>query len=230
MSNSTNPTAQDRSRTQPSAAMTSPAREHRRRFLRPVIWTAGFIAVAGMVIAACSTSSTDTADGVAETGSVEVIGSPLAPFDQPDPALGTTAPVIVAETYEGDQLRLGDDGVARVIGFFAHWCRFCQAELPRLVEWLEDIAVPEGVEVVAISTAVNPDRDNYPPSEWFEREGYQGILLRDSEDQALATSYGLVGFPYWTVIGADGSVLSRVPGEIDTETYEALLAQAAASS
>jgi len=117
-----------------------------------------------------------------------------------------------------------------VIGFFAHWCRFCQAELPRLVEWLEDIAVPEGVEVVAISTAVNPDRDNYPPSEWFEREGYEGILLRDSEDQALATSYGLVGFPYWTVIGADGSVLSRVPGEIDTEIYEALLAQAAASS
>ncbi len=230
MSNSTNPTSQERSRSQPPDAETYPAGEHRRRFLRPVIWTAGLIAVAAMVIAACTTSSTETADEVAETGFAEVIGSPLTPFDQPDPALGATAPVIVAETYEGDRLTLGNDGVARVIGFLAHWCPHCQAELPRLVEWLKSIAVPEGVEVVAISTAVNPDSDNYPPSKWFEREGYEGILLRDSEDHALATGYGLVGFPYWTVIGADGSVINRVTGKIDTEIYKTLLAQAAASS
>jgi len=228
---------------------------HRLPRLRQGIWAAALIIAAGLTVGACSMSDSDSAgragdtdDGGSadggengtddgsnggedpETGPAEVIGEALADFAQPDPALGATAPLIVAENYEGERVELGGDGIARVIGFFAHWCPHCQAELPRLVEWLDDIAVPEGVEVVAIATAVDSKEDNYPPSEWFEREGYDGILLRDSSDYALATGYGLRGFPYWVVVGADGRVVNRITGTINAEIYEAMLAQAAAGS
>lgn len=216
---------------------------------RPIVWAVGAIVVLAVTLAAVVTSLDDAEDAedagtgsaeaesdgetgsgaVPETGPAAAVGEPLADFAQPDPALGAAAPQIVAETYEGERVELGGDGVARVIGFFAHWCPHCQAELPRLVEWLESIAVPEGVEVAAISTAVDQSQGNYPPSEWFEREGYEGILLRDSPDYALAEGYGLRGFPYWVVVGADGSVVNRVSGEINTEIYEMLLAQAADS-
>ncbi len=89
--------------------------------------------------------------------------------------------------------------------------------------------MPAGVQVVAVSTAVDPDRGNYPPSAWFADEGYEGILVRDSDQYALAAGYGLTGFPYWVVVGADGSLVARTTGSIDTEAYETMLGLAAAS-
>ncbi len=207
----------------------------------PVAFAVALIVVVAALIAWFATSGDDdaepapvTVDGVevAETGFAEAVGAPLARFPdpgEPDTALGAAAPVIVAETYAGERLELGGDGIARVIGFFAHWCPHCQAELPRVVEWQRDIAVPAGVQVVAVSTAVDADRGNYPPSAWFADEGYEGILVRDSAEFALAIGYGLTGFPYWVVVGADGSLVARTTGSIDTEAYETMLGLAAAS-
>ncbi len=189
------------------------------------------IVVLGLAMAsiACSNSGADEPTAVEQTGYAEIIGSPLRPFSRPDTAIATTAPVIVAETFDGERLRLGDDDTARIFAFLAHWCPHCQAELPALVDWLSTVTMPEGVEIVAVSTAVNSDADNYPPSEWFEREGYNATLIRDNDDGTLANGFGLIGFPYWVSIGADGNVIERITGAVNQAKFEQMLAQAADS-
>ena len=51
--------------------------------------------------------------------------------------------------------------------FLAHWCPHCNDEIPELIALDENGDIPENLAIVGISTAVAPDRDNYPPSEWL---------------------------------------------------------------
>ena len=118
-------------------------------------------------------------------------------------------------------------GVPRIYGFFAHWCPHCQAELPKLTEWLREGIGADGVEVAAISTAVAPEGDNHPPSRWFEDVGYPGDVLVDSANDTAAIAFGLVAYPYWVVTDADGTVLLRMTGNVERDDFVALTRLAA---
>ena len=175
----------------------------------------------------------DSSSAQEQTGFAEIIGDPLPPYSSSaaDPAVGTQAPIIRAQTFDNETIQIDPaDGTPRVIGFFAHWCPHCQRELPRLVSWIDENAVPEGVEVVAISTSVDSGQPNYPPSAWFEDEGWSEVLVRDSADSALAAGYGLAGFPYFVVTDGNGQVLVRTGGELTTEQWEDLVELAEASA
>lgn len=191
----------------------------------PMTWVILAIFVVGIGGIALAISAGGSDDGPPETAFAEVLGDPLPPFgDSPDPAIGMTAPTISAQTIDGDRVQIEADGTARVYGFFAHWCPVCQAELPEVVEWLEEADLGDDVEVVAISTGVDAGRDNYPPSEWFEEEGFTGTVLFDSDDSALALGFGLPAFPYWVVVDGEGNVVNRVSGALERSTFDALLA------
>ena len=103
-----------------------------------------------------------------ETGTVEIIGEALPP----DESVGHVAPGFKAQPNTSAEMVeiQPDDGTIRLIGFFAHWCPHCQREVPRVAQWLNENGLPNGVEVVAISTSVREGTPNYPPSEWFEAE------------------------------------------------------------
>ncbi len=192
-------------------------------------WVIALIMVAGVAGVALAASTRDGADdGVPQTAPAEAIGVglPALPANGEDPAVGTAAPAISAQTLDGDRVTLEADGTARVLGFFAHWCSHCQAELPRTAEWLNANTVPDGVEVVAISTAVDPGRGNYPPSAWFAEEEWPATVLLDSDDDSLSVGFGLTGFPFWVVVDADGNVAGRASGEIDVAGFEELIALA----
>ena len=149
---------------------------------------------------------------------------PLFEGDDPDPAMEQTAPAFAATTFDGVEVSvLPGDGTAKVIGFFAHWCPHCQRELPRIADWLAVNELPAGVEVIAVSTAVDPGRGNYPPSAWFEEERWPAVAVRDSESSEIGQAYGLRGFPYTVGIDADGRVVARVSGELTDELWEFLL-------
>ena len=200
-----------------------------------VIVLAG-LAVAALVIAVTAGTDRDDADtesGVAQTAPVEVIGDPLPRHDgaQPDPAVGVTAPRVLGSGFDDAKhsVRPGD-GRAKVIAFFAHWCPHCRRELPRMTAWLADNDLPPGVDLVAVNTAVADDRDNYPPSAWFEAEGWTLPVLRDSPDTEIAEAYGLRSFPYTVVLNGAGAVVVRVSGELSTAQWEALLATAASTT
>ncbi len=190
-------------------------------------WVIALIMVAGVAVVAIAASSRDGADdGVAQTAPAEAIGVglPALPVDGEDPAVGTAAPAISAQTLDGARVTLEADGTARVYGFFAHWCPHCQNELPRISDWLNSNTLPDDVEVVAISTAVDPGRDNYPPSGWFAEEEWPATVLLDSDEDDISIGFGLTGFPFWVAVDGDGNVVGRVSGEIDIPQFEEMLA------
>lgn len=192
----------------------------------PLLAIGALVLIAAIAAIAINSADDDEADesNTAETAFAEALGTPLPVLSQPDLAIGTTPPILSAQTFNGDRVQLGNDGVARLYGFFAHWCPHCQADLPRTVKWLADNQLPDNVDVVAVSTSVDPTAANYPPSAWFERENWPGTGLIDDDENSLATGMGVSSFPYWVAVNADGAVVQRADGELTDEQFSALIA------
>ena len=152
-----------------------------------------------------------------EKGKVTILGEPIPV----DPEIGYLAPSFEAQLNTGSELVTIDptDGTVRLIGFFAHWCPHCQREVPRVSKWLEENGVPTEIEILAVSTAVREGTPNYPPSEWFTKEGWPTDIFVDNEDNDLAAAYGLSGFPYWVLVDATGRVVHRSSGELTEEQF-----------
>ncbi len=199
-----------------------------------VLGVVALVAVAVVVALLASGDAEDRAQqlSVPQVSDVTFEGAGLPGFDpaQVDPAIGMSAPAFAATTFDGVEVSVQPgDGTAKVIGFYAHWCPHCQEELPRITEWLSDSPAPAGVEVIAVSTAVNDTRVNYPPSAWFEREEWPATVVRDSAESEIGDAYGLRSFPYTVVLGGDGTVLARWSGELSQDQWESLLTAAASS-
>lgn len=199
---------------------------------RPSLWSSPLLwmllLVGGAAIATALLAARDDAPvtGALETSTVEVSGNALPPFADPDPAIGLVAPGIVATTLDGERVSVASVGAPRVMGFFAHWCPHCQAELPQVVDWLAASDLPSSVEVMAISTSVRTDGDNYPPSAWFTRTGWPNTVLLDSTAGEIAAMHGLTVFPYWVAVNGDGEVVARATGQIDEAKFRELVTAA----
>ncbi|WP_421118725.1 TlpA family protein disulfide reductase [Aquihabitans daechungensis] len=155
----------------------------------------------------------------------DVVGSPagatregdLPRYDakaEEDPAIGMTIPTVTGKDFDGNDVTIsGEDGTAKVMLFVAHWCPHCQREVPLLKEHLDEVPMPEDVELVTVSTSEEPGAENYPPQEWLEREGWSAPVVVDG-DTSIAEAYGLSAFPYFVVVDADGKVVARASGEL----------------
>lgn len=201
-----------------------------------VLWIAigAVILIAAVIGIAIAASGGDDDDPGAvdrsEIGGVETIGDDLPPLSQVgegDAGLGATVPFVSAETFDGERITIESDAGARIYGFFAHWCPVCQRELPVISDFLTDPGLPGDVDFWAISTAVDPTRGNYPPSEWFAGEDYPLPVLKDSPTNMLASAFGLPAYPYFVVVNEAGEVVFRITGELTPEQLGelALIAQ-----
>jgi hypothetical protein len=94
-----------------------------------------------------------------------------------------------------------------------------------LVEWRADGTIPEDIDLVAVSTGVQSDLPNYPPSAWLENEGWPDPVLVDDADGAAAGYYGLQSFPYFVALDAEGRVVTRATGELDQQAIEDVVSQ-----
>jgi len=194
-------------------------------------------AIAGVVVLALMVvwfSGSDEPVGemvpTVEVAVVQVTGVPLPSFvnELGDVAVGMEAPGVSGVSFTGEEVAVQPgEGSAYVLGFFAHWCPHCQRELPGLSEWMMFNDPPDGVEVVAVSTAVNDGAPNYPPSAWFREVGWTADVLVDSEAMGVADAFGLSSYPFFVLVGADGNVVARVSGEIGIPVWERLLEAAA---
>jgi len=200
---------------------------------RYVLWGGfGLLLLVAVVVgfAVAGMSDDEAADGVAavETAPAEALGTALPLFDGTAAGVGAVAPDIEARTNTGHEPVLFDmdDGTVRLVEFFAHWCPHCQNEVPRQTDWLAENQLPDGVEIVTISTAVDAGAPNYPPSSWFRREGWPLPVYVDSPDGAIARGYGLGGFPYYVLVDGSGTVVERGAGELTEEQFAALIARA----
>ena len=178
----------------------------------------GSVSVGGSSTTTGEGGSADTSGTGAAAGSLPAYDSTVAE----DPAVGMTIPTVTGKDFDGNDITIaGDDGKAKVILFVAHWCPHCQREVPLLKEHLDDVPMPDDVELLTVSTSVKPDAGNYPPQDWLESEGWSAPVLADDEASTVAQAYGLSAFPYFVAVDADGKVVARASGELSTEEFDA---------
>ncbi len=163
-----------------------------------------------------------------ETQPVTVTGSPLPPLADSgdDDAIDLAAPALDGYDFEGAPVEIAPGTTPKMLVFLAHWCPHCNREIPRLLEWQASGRVPDGLEIIAVTTAVDSNADNYPPSEWLPEMGWTWPVLADSEGQDAAEAYGVTGFPYFVVVGTDGTVKVRFSGELEIEQLDGIVRSA----
>ena len=165
-----------------------------------------------------------------QTAAVAVEGTPLESMPNPgvsidpatDPAIGTEPPTVTGTNFDGSEISITDDGRAKAIYFLAHWCQHCQAEVPRVTELIDGGKQPADLDIYAVSTDIRPERGNYPPVRWFDVEGFQPPVIRDSDTSEAYVNFGPSGFPYAVYVNADNEIVARSSGELDVASIEAL--------
>lgn len=190
------------------------------------------VVVLVVLVAVLSTGEREAAVSVEDLAGDPVIdGDPLPPLpgSGDDPVVGAAAPVVEGAGFDGSAATIGGSGTAELVMFMASWCPACQQELPEVVGWLEQGDLPDGVELTAVATGLDTSRPNWPPDAWFEEEGYTGGVLVDDAEGSVARTYGLSATPFWVALDADGRVVARIAGLLDTTQMTALAEAALAS-
>jgi thiol-disulfide isomerase/thioredoxin len=197
-----------------------------------IIWiliAAGAIALFIVAIVLTRSQPTDDATGgtsLSETRAVTVTGDslPTLPADGEDPAVGMSIAEITGKSFDGTGISVTNNGLAKVLLVGAHWCPHCQVEIPIVQQWIDQNGMPDNVELVALSTAVDSAQPNYPPSEWLEAERWTSPVMADDESGAASAALGTSGFPFFVFVNADGTVHSRFAGELPIEQFASTVA------
>jgi thiol-disulfide isomerase/thioredoxin len=143
--------------------------------------------------------------------------------------VGTAAPALSGSDFAGDTVSFTPGEGPAVLVFLAHWCPHCQAEVPRMVSWLEDNPDAGGVEVIAVPTGTDPTAPNFPPSVWLERENWPAPIIVDDADSTAGTAFGVGSYPFWVMVGSDGTVVGRLSGELGEDQIGELMTAVAGS-
>ena len=192
--------------------------------------------VVGLIVAAAVIALVATGGGDSDnTNEPEIAfnGTDLPPLaaGAADPAIGLKAPLFVTDDLVGNRVVTGGGGgpndTAKVVIFVAHWCPTCQREVPRLAQWLGANDIPEGVEIVTVSTFADPARDNHPPEAWFASVEWPLPVLVDSGSGDIANSFGMGSVPAWVVLDNQNFVLARTVGALTDADFDGLVRLAA---
>jgi cytochrome c biogenesis protein CcmG, thiol:disulfide interchange protein DsbE len=187
----------------------------------------------GSGTAAGKTGGTVVVGGPVDFGDVRVVGAALPSASQTggaDPAVGQAVPEIKGEQFNGNPITIPASGNPKVVMFVAHWCPHCQKEVPEISQYLAQNGMPAGVDLYTVATSSNETRPNFPASKWLVKEQWPVPTLVDDAKNGAANAYGVTGFPYFVVVGADGKVLARTSGEITMTQFQQLIDQAKATA
>lgn len=200
---------------------------------RLIFYIIGGVVGLGLLIAIAVSVTTGGSDETEVYGEVTVEGESLPAFEgnsANDAAVGTVAPTLAGQDFDGSRVGIEADGRPKVVLLLAHWCPHCQAEVPRVVQWLEAGNQPEGVDFYGVSTLLQRPRGNWPPAQWLDSEGWNVPTIQDDADNSASAAFGLVTTPYWVVLDGDNRVVARLSGELSGAGTEAIssLFQAAA--
>jgi cytochrome c biogenesis protein CcmG, thiol:disulfide interchange protein DsbE len=214
----------------------SPSSSSSNRGLYLVLGAVAAVVVAAFGVAVLVGGGDDADDdGQVQVAPISVAGSALPAFPEgpgvpdpaTDPAVGLEAPTLAGVGFDETAVEVGADGTPRLVLFLAHWCPHCQREVPKIQDLVDGGSVPEGVEIVAVSTSVQSNQGNYPPSRWLADEGWTSPVIVDDEASSAARAFGLTGFPYGVYVDGDNRVVARTSGEVDPAVVQQLLGQLA---
>ena len=187
------------------------------------------VLVLGLAIAIGVTLSSEPVAAGLPEGEINVDGGSLPSYageNDDNVALGLPAPTFSAPDQNSEIFQLEKNGNSKALLFLAHWCPHCQREVPVVQSFIDSNGVPPGIDVIAVATSIDRGRDNYPPQEWLEREGWSEIQIYDLERE-IGEAYGLNAFPYWVFLDKDLKVIARRTGNLPEDMVGALLVQLA---
>ena len=102
--------------------------------------------------------------------------------------------------------------------FVAHWCPYCQNEIPVVKNWIQNEQLFEqGINIVLVVTNINPDKSNYPPDLWLNRAEWEYPVIYDDNFSTLGKYFGVPAFPYWVFTEPDGTIAFRIAGSLSEE-------------
>ena len=160
----------------------------------------------------------------AEYQKVSATGGLLAPLPESgaDTETGKSVAVLKGYDLQGRPITVdpAGEGKATLVVFLAHWCQFCNREIPVLNKWRESGEVPTGLRVVGITTGSKSDQANWPPSKWLTAMKWPFEVMADSEAQEAAAAYGVGGYPFMAFVGANGKITARTSGEVPVEQLQ----------
>ena len=201
-----------------------------RKLLNKNFIIAGVIVlVIGLAVAIGVTLSSEPLDAGLPEGEVTISGDALPEFagqNDMDVASGLPAPLFSAPNEDSEIVSLDKNGNAKALLFLAHWCGYCQTEVPVIQNLINTVGVPNGVEIIAIATSIDRGRENYPPQKWLSDEGWSETQIYDL-NREIGTAYGINAFPYWVFLDKDLNVVVRQTGNIPEEIVLAQLVQLA---
>ncbi|MEM7340463.1 MAG: thioredoxin fold domain-containing protein [Actinomycetota bacterium] len=213
---------------------TSPPSSSNRLFIGAV---AAIVVIGLALVAVVASSGGDDVETAAEqTAAVELQGNALSPLPDgvnlgtadTDPMVGTQAPVLTALDFAGNEVTIDADGRPKAVYFLAHWCPHCQEEVKVVQQLIDDGQLPDGLDLYAVSTAVDQGAGNYPPEAWLIDEGFEPTTVRDDEASTAFQAFGGSGFPYVVSLDGDHNVLARTAGGLDAATMAAFWGNTAA--
>ena len=172
-----------------------------------------------------TTTTINTTNGNLPKGETSIEGNFLPEFageNDDNIARGLQAPIFSGPNENSEIVSLEKNGNAKVLLFLAHWCGYCQKEVPAVQEYILSNGIPEGVEIIAIVTSIDKARDNYPPHDWLKDEGWSEVQIYDL-DREIGTAYGLNAFPYWVFLDKELNVVARRTGNLPQDQVGQLL-------
>jgi thiol-disulfide isomerase/thioredoxin len=211
-------------KTEPPKKKRQAPAEDKRKF--PIGWIVGGVLVVALVIAILLSVGSSNSDETREAafGEPVVTGDPLTPHTpEVETSLGAVAPFVAGADFDGTAVSIENNGKAKAIVFLAHWCPHCQDEVPEVQAWLDENELPPNVELLSVATGTNSVRENYPPQDWLESEGWTPPVIVDDEGFSVGNAYGLSAFPYWVYLDSEGRLVNRTAGNVPVEQFEATI-------
>jgi thiol-disulfide isomerase/thioredoxin len=144
----------------------------------------------------------------------------------PDPAVGLALTEVEGPDAYTDAMLTFDpaDGTKRVWMVWAHWCPYCQEELPELNAWWPEASSSyPNTEFVTVTTSMDPTRGN-ALEPYLESSQFLFPVVVDT-DTKIAGQFGVNAFPFWLVTDGDGTVLFRSAGALGMDRIEQLFIQ-----
>ncbi|NOY57204.1 MAG: TlpA family protein disulfide reductase [Actinobacteria bacterium] len=185
---------------------------------------------------ALQNSLTDTEDRLqaVESSPVPVLDAapvvsqdlPLFPGGGQDPAQGLILGDVSGVWYSDGATHTIDptDGTPRAWLIWAHWCPYCQKELPIVKAWYEANAADNPhMEIVSITTAMDDSAAN-PLLPYLQEQQFPFPVIID-DSGALARQFGVSAFPFWVFTAPDGAVLGRTAGLLPEDQMLAIFEQ-----
>jgi thiol-disulfide isomerase/thioredoxin len=165
-----------------------------------------------------------------QSNPISVAPGALPPFTDPQSDIAVRDEYVLGQLtgleYYSDAETTIDpaDGTARVWFIWAHWCPYCQQELPAVAAWWSENRdrFPNS-DLVSVTTSIDETRGN-PLIPYLDAENFPFAVFMDP-DLTLGQQFGTSAFPFWVVTDGSGKVVFRVAGSIGVDAVDSIFTQ-----